>query len=186
MKYEIKQSGQNGRSLGEFTIDTIRANVQTGAIEEGYLARKQGATEWITVASLLHAPIPQATQTAAGKPSLSDGNDDSRRLMSRYTDAYRIARTVTAFGATVKVIAIIVGAPIGLIGLVAGLASGDHKSVLVAAAGVILGVIFAVPIFILGILVSAQGQILKATLDTAVNSSPLLSKDEMRQIMSLD
>lgn len=40
--------------------------------------------------------------------------------------------------------------------------------------------------FVLGILISAQGQTLKATLDTAVNGSPLLTKDEMRQIMSLD
>ena len=99
--------------------------------------------------------------------------------MSRYTDAYLVARAIIAIGATVKVIAFVVGGGIALLGLAAG-----SKSTELALGGLILGAIFAVPIYILGILVAAQGQILKATLDTAVNSSPLLTKDEMRQIMS--
>jgi hypothetical protein len=37
----------------------------------------------------------------------------------------------------------------------------------------------------LGIMVSAQGQTLKAALDCAVNSSPFLSDDQRAQIMSL-
>jgi hypothetical protein len=67
-KYEIKQNGQDGRSLGEFSIDTIRDNVQTGAIEESYLARKDGASEWITVSSLLG----DAAQRQDSKPSVPD------------------------------------------------------------------------------------------------------------------
>jgi ABC-type antimicrobial peptide transport system permease subunit len=101
--------------------------------------------------------------------------------MSRYTDSYLVARTIAAFGATVKFIAFAIGVGIFLVALIAG-----HQSVEYGVGGFILGAIVAIPIYILGILVSAQGQILKATLDTAVCSSPLLTKDEMRQIMSLD
>ena len=103
--------------------------------------------------------------------------------MSRYTDAYLIARTITAFGETVKVIAFVIGGGIALFGLVAGSYSKHYEAFV---GGIILGAIVAIPIYVLGILVAAQGQILKATLDTAVNTSPLLSKDEMREIMSLD
>ena len=107
----------------------------------------------------------------SGKPS----------IMTRYTDAYVTARTVTAYGATVKSIAWFIGGGIGLIGLIAG-----SQSMQYALGGLFLGAVVAIPIYILGVLVSAQGQILKATLDAAVNSSPLLNKDQMRQIMSLD
>ena len=39
--------------------------------------------------------------------------------------------------------------------------------------------------FVLGVLVSAQGQILRATLDSAVNSSPFLTNDQRASIMKL-
>jgi hypothetical protein len=39
--------------------------------------------------------------------------------------------------------------------------------------------------FFWGILVAAQGEILNATLDTAVNSSPFLSNEQRGRIMSL-
>ena len=46
-------------------------------------------------------------------------------------------------------------------------------------------VIVGVPLYVLGILVSAQGQILKATLDSAVTNSPFLTEDQMAEVMSL-
>ena len=101
--------------------------------------------------------------------------------MSRYTDAYLVARAIIAIGATVKVLAFVVGGGVVLIALLA-----VGKSAELALGSVLLGAIVAIPIYILGILVTAQGQILKATLDCAVNGSPLLTKDEMRQIMSLN
>ena len=103
--------------------------------------------------------------------------------MSRYSDAYIVARTITDLGATIKFIGIVIGAGIALIGFYA--ADSAHSGQL-AIGGIILGVIVSIPIFILGILVAAQGQILKATLDTAVHTSPLLTKDDMQKIMSLD
>ena len=40
-------------------------------------------------------------------------------------------------------------------------------------------------LFVLGTLVAAQGQILKAALDSAVNSSPFLNDPDRAEIMSL-
>ncbi|MEK6408096.1 MAG: hypothetical protein AABN34_14140 [Acidobacteriota bacterium] len=48
---------------------------------------------------------------------------------------------------------------------------------LAAFAGILL--------FVLGTLIAAQGQILKATLDAAVNSSPFLTDQDRAEIMSL-
>lgn len=101
--------------------------------------------------------------------------------MSRYTDAYLVARTVTAIGGIVKVIAIAIGGSIAVLGMMAG--SQDWRFVV---GGLVLTAIAGVPLYVLGVLVAAQGQILKATLDAAVNTSPLLTKDEMRRIMSMD
>jgi hypothetical protein len=124
-------------------------------------------------------PFTKVSPVPSGLPSVSKSGGDS--VMSRYTDAYRVARTVTAFGVTVKIVAIIIGGVIALAGLVAASQSG-----IFALAGILVAAVVSIPIYILGVLVSAQGQTLKATLDTAVYSSPLLTKDQMRQIMSLD
>jgi len=119
------------------------------------------------------SPVPSSVSSASKIGGSS--------VMSRYTDAYRVARVVTAFGATVKIIAFIIGGVILLAGCAAASQSG-----MFAMAGIVVAAVVSIPIYILGVLVSAQGQILKATLDTAVYSSPLLTKDEMRHIMSLD
>jgi hypothetical protein len=104
--------------------------------------------------------------------------------MKRYTDAYLTARAITSVGATVKILANLLGGGIALVGIIAGMKSVGFIGGMII--GAVLGAILATPIYVLGILVSAQGQILKATLDTAVNSSQLLNKAEMRKIMSLD
>lgn len=122
---------------------------------------------------------PEKGSAVSPQPSLSKGARNA--LMSRYRDSYLVARTVTAFGEVVKIIASVIGGVILLIALIAG-----GQSAWYFFGGIILAAVVGIPIYVLGVLVTAQGQILKATLDTAVNSSPLLTKDEMRQIMSLD
>lgn len=52
--------------------------------------------------------------------------------------------------------------------------------------GLIIGVIVAGAGFILGTLMSAQGQVLKATLDTAVYSCPFLVNEQRAEIMHLN
>lgn len=101
-------------------------------------------------------------------------------LQNRYTDAYVVARTVNGTGQTVKFVGLVVAVLVTLSGLVAA----SNLGASVGFAGLLLGVLVALPFYALGVLVSAQGQILKATLDTAVNTSPLLSHDEIRQILT--
>ena len=73
--------------------------------------------------------------------------------MSRYTDAYLIARTVTAFGATVKVIALAIGAGIVFLALVV-----SSRSIQYAVGGIVLAAIVTIPIYILGILLTLDFQ----------------------------
>jgi hypothetical protein len=103
----------------------------------------------------------------------------------RYSDAYAIARTVISLGGVVKILAYVIGGLIALAGIVAAAQTNASLGSGTAAAGLIGGATAGVPIFVLGVLVSAVGQILRATLDTAVNTSPLLSQDDVRKIMSV-
>ena len=48
---------------------------------------------------------------------------------------------------------------------------------------VIAGGVVALTFFVLGVIISAQGQLLLAALDTAVNSSPFLTDDQRSQIL---
>jgi len=107
----------------------------------------------------------------------------ARQASARYADAYTVARAVNGIGVFIKVIGVILGVLTFVAGLIAGTQTeGSPKFVL---GGLLVGVIVGVPIFVLGVLVSAQAQILKATLDTAVHSSPFLAKEDMERVMSL-
>ena len=126
--------------------------------------------------------IARESLDAHGLPSSASRlRESGNPVIWRYNDAYLIARTITAFGAVVKVIAFGIGGAILLIFFLLACSWGGAFGV----GGIVVGAIVGIAIYVLGIRVAAQGQILKATLDTAVNTSPLLTKDEMRQIMSL-
>jgi len=105
-------------------------------------------------------------------------------VTKRYSDAYLVARAITGIGVLVKRIALILGGGILLISLFV-LSRGDSSSTAFALMGIVAAFVAAIPIYILGILVAAQGEILKATLDTAVTNSPFLKTDEMAKVMSL-
>src|SRR5437867_11438385 len=104
-------------------------------------------------------------------------------MRTRYWDAYVTARMTTTIGTVVKVIAIIVTAVIVL----AGGLYGDQNNQVVQGllGGLIMAIVFGTPLYVLGILVAALGQILKAALDSAVNSSPFLDNEDRATIMSL-
>jgi hypothetical protein len=116
-------------------------------------------------------------------------------VMKRYRDAYRVANTVNSFGLIIKIIAIIIGILSFLIGVsVMGAGSSAARGPdfgAAAIAGVFGGMIIFFGIlsgaffFIVGILVSAQGQVLMASLDNAVNSSPFLTNAHRVKVMSL-
>jgi hypothetical protein len=81
----------------------------------------------------------------------------------------------------VKRIALLLGSVI----IIFALAMLSQESIAYAVMGIIAAIAVVVPIYVLGILVAAQGEILKATLDTAVTHSPFLKREEMAKVMSL-
>ena len=82
-----------------------------------------------------------------------------------------------------KILASVVGGLIALVSLVAATQSG--LGAIFGTVGLIAAVSIGLAIYISGVLITATGQITRATLDTAVNTSPLLSHDEVDRIMSL-
>ena len=105
--------------------------------------------------------------------------------MSRYNDAYSVAKATTTFGTVIKAIGFLLA--FGLLSGAFGVAnqqSSDGK-ILFIMVGVVSALVTAAVFYLFGVLVSAQGQILKASLDGAVNSSPFLTDDQRAQPMSL-
>ena len=120
-----------------------------------------------------------ATAVTTETTDVSSGS----KIGTRYKDAYQVASALVAIGATLKGVGII-GAIIVI--LIAVTASQSVASAGVALlGGVIFGGIWFGLFFVLGILVSAQGQILKATLDSAVNTSPFLTNDEKAKVIDI-
>ena len=97
----------------------------------------------------------------------------------RYRDAYIVANTTVGVGSTIKVVGAVLGALVALLSLSLNSFSGS-----LALLGVLLGVVVGAIFFMFGVLVSAQGQVLRATLDNAVFSCPLLNDDQKAQIAS--
>lgn len=130
---------------------------------------------------------PQQTQRTQSE---SDESSEAKSLKKRYWDAYVVARTTVGIGTAIKV----VGAVLGILIFVGVLVianngpryyrSGDAQ-VIAAILGGVWGALVWLFFFIWGVLVSAQGQILKASLDGAVNSSPFLTNEQRARIMSL-
>src|SRR6266542_356390 len=107
-------------------------------------------------------------------------------VIHRYRDGYRVAKAIVAIGSTIKVVGFILAGLMALFGLLAG---GSNLGAAGTFAGLlgalILGGIVALVFWLCGVIVSAQGQILMATLDSAVGRSPFLSDDDRAAVMSL-
>ena len=109
-----------------------------------------------------------------------------KKVAKRYFDAYRVAKTIDGFGSIIKAIGIIFALLLVLIGVFAYSQSrGESVVVAVSILSIILGISIGGLFFVVGVLVSAQGQVLKASLDTAVNTSPFLLSDEKATVMSV-
>ena len=76
-----------------------------------------------------------------------------------------------------KITGIVVGSAIILLSLFAGSAFGIF--------GLVFGAFVGGIIYLLGTLISAQGQILLAQADSAVHSSPFMTNEERAKVMSL-
>jgi RNA polymerase subunit RPABC4/transcription elongation factor Spt4 len=107
-------------------------------------------------------------------------------VVKRYRDAYLVANVVDGVGSLSKGIGIVIAGVLVLVGLIsAGSGRGGDTAVAMGVVIIALGVATGAWFYVLGILVAAQGQILKASLDGAVNGSPFLTNEHRAKIMSL-
>ncbi len=105
-------------------------------------------------------------------------------MTKRYKDAYLVARATTGIGGTIKTLGFVFGGIVALVGFLLG-SQGYHPNPILQYGGLILGALIAIPLFVLGVLVAAQGETLKASLDEAVHTSPFLTNDQRAAVMSL-
>lgn len=174
---------QLGKDLGPFTPEQLQAKLDSGEFPADKLVRAETSKDgWQPVSALGMTPrlsVSTITDSAASLPA----DAASRSVISRYRNAYLVARATTAIGATIKFIGICLGVLIVLAAVIfAGQADRAGQGVVV---GLFVGAVVAIPLYVLGVLLSAHGEVLKATLDAAVHSSPFLKKEEMASVMSL-
>jgi hypothetical protein len=93
-------------------------------------------------------------------------------VTKRYRDAYLLASGIVSVGGVLKVLAFIAAVIIFLGGV---MVSGQTGSTAVVIAFLAWAALVGAGIYICGMLVAALGQLQLATLDVAVNSSPILS-----------
>ena len=101
-------------------------------------------------------------------------------VRTRYDDAYLVAETMSGVGQTTKVVGFVLAGVVILVGLT----KANSLGAVALFGGCFFGALVALPLYALGVLISAQGQILKASVDTAVNTAQLVTQDELRQILT--
>ena len=118
------------------------------------------------------------SRIAASSTTSRSRSDIAQALTRRYTDAYIAARWLIRIGSIIKWVAVALAVVIFIVG-VSSRAPGDFGLLI----GIFLACAVGIPTFVLGILISGQGQTHLATLDTAVNTSRHLSKDDVAEIL---
>lgn len=152
---------------------------------------------------------PQQSQASADvatidNPSLTPFGESRSPFSQRYIDLYRAARLLVGLGTTVKTVGLAAAGIIlafwFIVGVFAlsqpersssfgGSATASAAQVVTFFICVVIGAVFGVLIggvsFLLGVLISAQGQLLMTHADSAVYASPFLSDEERAAAMSL-
>lgn len=113
--------------------------------------------------------------------SVTSQSSSEQVVLNRYRDGFRVARFVVGLGRTIKIVGWILVAVI-LLGSVISLATLGFR---VAIGGVLLSGVLALGFWVCGVMVSAQGQVLQATLDTAVATSPFLTNPGRAEAMGV-
>ena len=136
--------------------------------------------------------------TALGiTPTVSRGSQDPKgtenslinraaNAMDRYRDGYGIASAIDNFGGVIKVIALILGGCLVLAGIISCFGDTGFLSGTIGTGLIIAGLFVGCFGFILGILVRAIGQLMKALFDVAVNGSHFLDDAQRAKVMSLE
>ncbi|HEY6251044.1 MAG TPA: hypothetical protein VI685_13870 [Candidatus Angelobacter sp.] len=114
--------------------------------------------------------------------------DPAVKAMVRYKDGYRLANFTATAGTVIKILAVVLSvAVVSAEFYLAQQILGNPQSDMAFAVFVLVSGVWTFGFFfILGVIVSALGQQLKAGLDSAVNSSPFLDIPAKARAMSLD
>lgn len=118
-------------------------------------------------------------QASADPPPTKRPINESRSpVVNRYQDAYRVGTALMGLGNTIK----IVGAVLAGIIVLGSISAGSE---VLTVAGISLAAVVGGLFWVCGVIVAAQGQILRATLDNAVASSHFLTNAERADAMGL-
>ena len=125
--------------------------------------------------------------SAAVITTLIPESSDSTAAIKRYQDGYSAAEAVVTFGRTVKLGGIFAGGVVFVGGLVEFILNpAEQGGFPVVFASMIACAVFLVLISqIVAMGLHGEGQLLKAALDSDVNSSPFLSNAQRALAMSL-
>ena len=125
---------------------------------------------------------------SAHEPTAPTGSELVVRAMERYRDGYRTAQVITRVGGMIKILGIVLAVLMFLIGLVIemNIFGRDDTAQLISLGVVgVSAIVTGVVLYMFGVIVAAQGQQLKAALDSAVHTSPYLDLDAKARAMSL-
>jgi hypothetical protein len=176
------------RIEGPFAVGAIAAQVRAGTISsEAAVLEARGQTQgqlrrspdWEPLTSVLardeQHEVPQALE---------------RAVTDRYSNGYLVARFTCGIGWTIQLLACLLG--LGLICLgtnVSELGLGWNMGIRGASSGMLAGlavaILVALPVYAMGVLVRAQGEMVKASLDAAVHTSPFLTDAQRAKAMRL-
>jgi hypothetical protein len=125
--------------------------------------------------------------SAAVITTFTPESSDSTAAIKRYQDGYHAAEAVVTFGQTVKLGGIFAAGVVFMVGLVEFILNAvEHDRFPVVFASLIAcAVLLALISQIVAMGLYGEGQLLKAGLDSDVNSSPFLSNAQRALAMSL-
>lgn len=125
---------------------------------------------------------------SAHEPPAATGSELVVRAMERYRDAYRTAQVITRVGGVIKALGIALAILMFIGGVVieTNIFGRDDTAQFITLGVVgVSAIVVGVVLYMFGVIVAAQGQQLKATLDSAVHTSPYLDLDAKARAMSL-
>ena len=116
-----------------------------------------------------------AFEAPRGKPQKTRDAERATAIAKRYRDAYLEARAVVTFGSIVKGVGIV----LALLLFIAAIS--DKGGLFFVIIAIVVGAVF----YVLGLLISAGGQMTLATLDSAVNTSEFLTREQRAAVLNL-
>ena len=105
-------------------------------------------------------------------------DDDSPAPVNRYRDAYRVAASLVWIGDAIKILGFVVAG----LGVLVGVTQLEGEMRL---GSILLSMLAGLMFWVWGGLIAARGQVLQATLDNAVHSSPFLTNEQRALAMNI-